>query len=436
MRQRDRESVTDSDHGLFFDPSDDESFFGGHGDSEERDEQRAYDEPERAAEPAPRVSRSERRAEVGRRARRRRNRRAFWILSGLLVLVVVAATFLVGLPIYHYLVPDDYSGNGTGTVVVEVRPNDDANAIGSTLHDKGVVASVKAFEDAAKGDSRSRNIQPGTYQLHKHMSAKNALRLLLDPAARVKTDVVVTEGATTLDIVKRLSAPPCSGGTKSAALCGPGLPKAGVTAALAHVAALGLPTDYKVGGRTPRSAEGFLYPATYYFPTNTTPAEALGQMISNFTDQVRSTNFTAAARANHLTPYQQLVIASIAQAEAKYPADYAKVARVILNRLAAHRPLQIDATSVYGARLQGLDVTKVIHSQVPGPYNTYTNVGLPPTPISNPGASAMEGAAHPAPGNWMYYVNGDAQGHLFFTNSEAAFAHAAAVCKANHWGCG
>lgn len=427
MRQRDRESLTDSDpHGLFF--ADDDSFLDEHEHGEHGERERPR--------PAPRVTRSERRAAAGQHARRRRNRRAMWIMSGVLLLVVVAATFLVVLPIYHYLVPADYSGTGTGTVVVEVKPNDGADDIAKTLHDKGVVASTKAFEDAAKDDSRSRNIQPGTYQLHKHMSAKNALRLLLDPSSRIKSDVVVTEGATTLDVVGRLSAPPCAAGAKPSATCGPGMPKAEVTKALADVAALGLPTDYTVNGKMPPSAEGFLYPATYYFPANTTPEQALGQMISNFTDQARTTNFTEAAKANHLTPYQQLIIASIAQSEAKFPGDYAKVARVILNRLAANRDLQVDATSVYGAKLQGLDLRKVINSRVPGPYNTYTHHGLPPTPISNPGAEAMQGAAHPAAGNWMFYVNGDAEGHLFFTNSETEFQKAVATCQAHHWGCG
>ena len=48
----------------------------------------------------------------------------------------------------------------------------------------------------------------------------------------------------------------------------------------------------------------------------------------------------------------------------------------------------------------------------------------------------MQAAAHPATGNWLYYVNGDAAGHLFFTNSPAAFAKAAATCRAHGWGCG
>jgi UPF0755 protein len=429
VRQRDRESLTDSDpHGLFFDPEDD-AFPDDRDEREEREEQ---DHPR-----SPRsLSRSERRAEAGRHARKQRNRRALWILSGFLVLVVIAATFLVVLPIYHYLVPDDYSGNGSGSVVVEVQPNDGANDIAKTLHDDGVIASEKAFEDAAKNDARSRTIQPGTYRLHKHMGAKNALRLLLDPATRVRSDVVVTEGATTLDVISRLTAAPCAPGAQSSAKCGPGMDRSAVTAALKNARALGLPNDYTVDGKTPSSAEGFLYPATYYFPAKTSPSDALGQMISNFTEQARSTNFTAAAKANHVTPYEQLIIASIAQSEAKYAADYPRVARVIFNRLALRRPLQIDATSSYACKLAGTDPTKCIYASVPGPYNTYHNAGLPPTPIGNPGAEAMAGAAHPAAGNWLFYVNSDAAGHLFFTNSETEFQKAVEKCKANHWGCG
>lgn len=415
--------MTDSDpHGLFFDPSDDDSFLS---------------EPDEGRIPrVQRVTRSDRRAEAGSKARRQRHRRALLLMSVLLVGVVAVATWLVVIPIYHYINPADYSGNGSGNVVVEVNQNDDASAIAKTLHDKGVVASERAFKDAANDNSKSRTIQPGSYELHKHMGAKNALALLLDPKSRVRSDVVVPEGLTTAEVVKRLTTPPCDNGSGSSGQCGPGLDKAAVAAAVKNVKGLGLPTDYLSGGKTPSSVEGFLYPATYYFPAKTTAVEALGQMITNFTDQARSTNFTAAAQANHITPYQQLIIASIAQSEAKFPEDMPKVARVILNRIVADRPLQVDATSSYECKLAGTPADKCIYRDVPGPYNTYTHPGLPPTPIGNPGAEAMQGAAHPAAGNWLYYVNGDAEGHLYFTNSETDFARAAAKCRANHWGCG
>jgi UPF0755 protein len=432
VRQGDRESTTDSDpHGLVFGSSEDDTMDGSYDGSFFGD---ADDDgtPRRVQ----RVSRSERRAQAGHTSRRRRNRRVLVIMALVLVAVVAAATWLVVLPLYRYLNPADYSGQGTGSVIVEVQANDGAQDIADTLKKQGVVASVRAFTDAAKDDKRSQNIQPGAYELRKHMSAKNALALLLDPTSRVNSDVVVTEGATELDVLNRLTAKPCEKGTPGNRLCGPGMSKAAVQRAMKDVKALGLPTDYLSGGKTPQSVEGFLYPATYYFPAKTTPVEALGQMITNFTDQARSTNFTAAAKANKITPYQQLIIASIAQSEAKYPDDFAKVARVILNRIAAGRHLQVDATSSYACKISGTPADKCIYEHVPGPYNTYANAGLPPTPIGNPGAEAMGAAAHPATGNWLYYVNGDAAGHLFFTNSEAAFVKAAARCKANHWGCG
>jgi UPF0755 protein len=417
--------MTDSDpHGLLFGSADDT---GG------------FFEDDHTGE-LPRVQRvsrrSELRAERGHRAAKRRNRRLFAFLAGLIVVVLAVATWLVVLPIYHYLNPSDYSGSGTGTVIVEVQPNDTADDIGTELHNQGVVASVKAFTDAAKDDPRSQSIQPGSYRLHEHMSAKNALALLLDPASRVNADVVVTEGATEQDVLKRLTAKPCGDNAPKSTVCGPGMDPTAVRNALDDVKALGLPTDYLANGKTPTAVEGFLYPATYYFAEKTDPADALQQMITEFTDAVRRTNFTTAAQSNHITPYEQLTIASIAQAEAKYPEDFGKVARVILNRLAANMPLQIDATSAYAAKLRGVNPTATIYADEKGPYNTYKHDGLPPTPIGNPGADAMAGAAAPDKGNWLFYVNKDAAGHLFFTHSEAAFERAAQKCREHNWGCG
>ncbi len=425
MRQRDRESITDSDpHGLLFGPSDedslDDSFPDGHTGPLPRVE---------------RVTRSELRAARGRRAARSRSRRLVLIMAALLVAVVAVATWLVVLPIYHYFNPSDYGGSGSGSVIVEIKANDTADDIGKELRRKDVVASVKAFTDAAKNDARSTSIQPGSYKLREHMSAKSALGLLLDPSSRVRSDVLVIPGATTIDVLKRLTAPPCPENAPENAVCGPGLNKADVTKALGDVKAIGLPTDFTVRGKTPPSAEGFLYPATYTVSEKSSPLVAIQAMVTGFTDQARKTDFTAQAKALHITPYQELIIASIAQAEAKYPEDYGKVARVILNRLAANRPLQVDATSAYAAKLQGLDPTKVNYANLDSEYNTYHNDGLPPTPISNPGADAMAGAAHPDKGNWLFYVNGDKDGHLVFMSSEAAFARAKHTCAVKGWGC-
>ena len=378
-----------------------------------------------------------RRAELtqARAKRRRSGRRLLGIAAVLFAAVLAVVAWLVVVPIYHYLHPADYTGAGTGTVTVTVQAGESVSDMAATLHSHGVVASTRAFTDAANGNAQSTSIQAGTYVLHRHMSAASALRALLNPATRSRTDtLVVAEGATVLDVAARLQAPRCASVAKPS--CGPGLSAASVQRALRDVPALGLPTEYTVAGKAPSSAEGFLFPATYTLSGHTDAAAALQPMVSSFTDAVRSVNFTARAAALHLTPYQALIVASIAQAEAKFPADYPKVARVILNRLTAGRPLQIDATSAYAAKLAHLDPAKVAYATINSPYNTYTHGGLPPTPIGNPGVPALTGASSPAAGDWLYYVNGDAAGHLFFTNSEKAFAKAVATCTANHWGCG
>ena len=425
MRQRDVESTSDSDpHGLLFGSPGDH-----HDDDPDRGDVADRPRPRREEQGATRVA-------ARQHSRRRRRRRMLGLLALLLVVVVGVSAWLIGVPVYRYFNPADYSGNGTGTVVVTVRANDGASEIGSTLSKAGVVASERSFTDAAKDNSDSGNIQPGSYRLHRHMSAGNAVKLLLNPSSRVNSDVVVTEGATSLDVRARLTAAPCTASSPSTAVCGLGLPAASVARALKNVAALGLPTDFTVAGKVPTSAEGFLFPATYPFDETTSAENALQQMVGKFTDQARTTQFSAQAKALGLTPYQQLIVASIAQSEAKFPADMAKVARVILNRIAAKRPLQIDATSAYECKLAGTDPAKCVYADVQGPYNSYNNAGLPPTPISNPGTDAMAAAARPTAGNWLYYVNSDAAGHLFFTNSEAAFTKAAATCRANNWGCG
>jgi UPF0755 protein len=412
VTQRERESLTESDpHALLF----------GHDD--EGEDIGAGEHPSGEHAIAARPTRRMDRHEHKHRRRHRRHRRVFLLLAALVAVVVVVLGYVGYRGYENRYHPKDYAGAGTGSVSIVVKANDASTAIGTTLHDKGVVASIRAFTNAASHDSRSQSISAGTYKLRSHMSAKNALTLMLDPASRLSNNVVVFEGATVFDVAAPLAK----------AL---GVSTAAVTAGLADVAALGFPQGYTAGTAPPASVEGFLYPATYSFDPGTKLSDAIQQMITQFTDQARTSGFTDDAKALKMTPYQALIIASIAEKEAKVAADYPKVARVILNRIAIKMPLQIDATSAYAAKQKHLDPTKVIYATIDSPYNTYRNPGLPPTPIASPGASALTSAVHPAAGNWLYYVNGDAQGDLFFTNSAAEFTAAAEKCRVKHWGCG
>src|SRR6185436_18316852 len=79
----------------------------------------------------------------------------------------------------------DYTGEGTGSVVVEITQGQSSQSIADTLEKKGVVKSARAFERAARDDPRSRQVQAGTYTLRKEMSAKAALELMLNPAKSI-----------------------------------------------------------------------------------------------------------------------------------------------------------------------------------------------------------------------------------------------------------
>jgi UPF0755 protein len=359
------------------------------------------------------------------RRRRRRGRGLLWGLCVLGVLLVGVSAAVIVPKVSSLVSPPDFSGSGTGAVRVTVAQGDTAADIASTLQKAGVVESTRAFTAAAADDPASKRIQPGNYVLHSHMSAKSALALLLDPSSRsANGDVLVTEGATVFDVSQRLQK--VFGADKRDA----------INRAIGDVAALGVPLGYKPERGALTSVEGFLYPATYSIDPSSSPTAALEKMTSRFADADRSLGFAADAQKIGLTPYQALIVASIAQSEAKYPADMAKVARVVLNRIQAGIPLKVDATTRYGALVQGVDPDTITYATFATPYNTYTHTGLPPTPISNPGSEAMTAAVHPAKGNWMFYVNSDAAGHLYFTASESEFAKAAAKCREHNWGCG
>ena len=101
--------------------------------------------------------------------------------------------------------------------------------------------------------------------------------------------------------------------------------------------------------------------------------------------------------------YQAVTVASIVQAEAASKADMGKVARVVFNRLKRGMPLQMDSTINYALNRSTLKTTEA-DTRLDSPYNSYQRMGLPPTPIANPGEDAMRAAISPPPGDWLYFV--------------------------------
>ena len=163
----------------------------------------------------------------------------------------------------------------------------------------------------------------------------------------------------------------------------------------------------KAGLKLPNDAEGnpegYLFPATYPLKEKATPESLLSFMVNTANQKFNGAPVAAGAQRNAMNVYQAVTIASIVQAEAASKADMGKVARVIFNRLERGMPLQMDSTINYALNRATLRTT-TSDTRLDSPYNSYQRMGLPPTPIDNPGEDAMRAAINPPPGDWLYFV--------------------------------
>ena len=169
-----------------------------------------------------------------------------------------------------------------------------------------------------------------------------------------------------------------------------------------------------------RRLEGFLFPATYEFTEQTTAKELVAEQLGSFKANWAKVDLRA-ARQKNLTPYDVLIIASMIEKETIAPDERPLVAAVIYNRLKAGMPLGIDATIRYGLDVPGTESLRQSQLDSDNPYNTRRTLGLPPTPIANPGLASMQAAAHPVKRDYLFFVRKPDRVHHFFTASEAEF---------------
>ena len=171
-----------------------------------------------------------------------------------------------------------------------------------------------------------------------------------------------------------------------------------------------------------RNLEGYLFPDTYEFAPETTPAELIEMMVKRFRN-VWKPDWTERARSLNFSPRQIVTTASIIETEAKLNEERPLVASVIYNRLKKEIPLAVDSSVIYASKLEGkwrYD-GKVYRSDIErrSPYNTRIYAGLPPGPVASPGESSLKAALNPASSEYLYYVRNpdrDDGAHNFYTN--------------------
>ena len=169
------------------------------------------------------------------------------------------------------------------------------------------------------------------------------------------------------------------------------------------------PADFIVQTAT---LEGRLFPDTYLIPTSATAADIIHILTTNFTQKVGTVDSTV------------LTLASLVERESAGDDQRSLIAGILLKRLKAGWPLQVDATVQYAVDTSKCKITvttckwwePVTDTRFPSPYNTYLKPGLPPTPIANPGLAALTAAQSPQNSPYWYYLH-DATGLIHYATS-------------------
>jgi UPF0755 protein len=162
--------------------------------------------------------------------------------------------------------------------------------------------------------------------------------------------------------------------------------------------------------------EGYLFPDTYYFYSDSDEYTILYKLLTNFNDKFEESYKQRCDELGY-TVDQVITLASMVQAEAKYASEYPIVSSVFHNRLNdPNGPtvgfLQSDPTIQYNLK-EHKTVLEQSDTEIDDPYNTYIHKGLPPGPICNPGVDAIANALYPAETDYLYFVARTNGMHLF-----------------------
>ena len=370
--------------------------------------------------------------------RRRRGRSGFTLLLVVVLLGALGAGGWFGFQqVSDMLSGEDFDGTGNGVeVTVEVPEGATLSTIATELYEAGVVASTKAFISAAEEHPEATGIQPGVYLLQEEMSGEAAVLALLDRSNRNVNGVTIPEGVESWAVYEILSS-------------ASGIPVEEFEAAAEDPEALGVPAfwfERSDGKDVTKSIEGFLFPSTYEFPPNATAQEMLSIMVGQFLSVAEKLDFVSRVESERgISPYEAMLVASLAQAEAGVADDLGKVARVAYNRLYQDffcdgelmNCLQFDVTTNYGLMVAGGDKKEsknLTHDELNDADNlwsTHVYSGLPPTAINNPGELALEGAMAPPEGDWFFFVAVDKEGNSKFAETEEEHRQNIAEAEAN-----
>ena len=254
-----------------------------------------------------------------------------------------------------------------------------AGEIAVELENAGLVKSELVFRIYVQVTGVSKSIPSGEYDIPKNLRLSEVVNVLLAGPSEVW--VTIAEGLRREEIAEKV------------------------------VSALNISTAESATFRAKflehsADLEGFLFPDTYLFPKDVDAQKVIQKLVDVFNQKAGETTI------------KQVILASLIERETKGNQEKPIVAGIILKRLTAGWPLQIDAAVQYAVAADRCLPSPVDCSnwwpvvtktdlEVDSPYNTYKYQGLPPTPISNPGLASIKAAKAPEESMYWYYIHDD-----------------------------
>ncbi len=300
-------------------------------------------------------------------------------------LFICSATVAGGGYLYYLSLPPDSSDSEP--VAFRVEEGEPVARIASRLQEEGLLRSVLPIRLLSRFNETEARFQRGNYALQRDMSAVEVHRRLTT-GSQVLTRVTIPEGRSTGQIARILDRHGIAGEEEfRAAVADPELARE-----------LGIPAD---------SAEGYLFPDTYHFPEEFPAELVVRTMAATFF----RTLDRIAPEHRRLEPqelHRRVIMASIIEREYITKEEAPLIASVFYNRLEAGMRLESCATVVYVmTEQQGLphpDRLFYRDLERQSDYNTYLHAGLPPGPISTPGAVSLDAAFNPATTDYWFFV--------------------------------
>lgn len=317
------------------------------------------------------------------------------LVAILLVIAVFGSLFLT-----EYL---DTSSEEGEAVTVVIPDGAAGKTMAGILKDNGLIRFKQAFLLRLRGSEYAGKLRSGTFELHKGMCIDDIIKeLATGGLKREEITVTIPEGFSAEQIAARFE-------------------EKGLFSAEAFLDEVNNGEfDYSFLNEIPDNdnikyrLQGFLFPSTYSFFTDSTPHEAVNMLLGEFEKQYSAISEQSSGRSL----YEIVTEASLVEREAKLDSERATIAGVIENRLKNSMKLQIDAAVVYAISDGLYDVDRVLYKdlEVDSPYNVYKNYGLPVGPICNPGAKSIEAAMNPEEHDYFFYHTDEVKGdgsHIF-----------------------